>query len=140
MLRPQIAGTVNGASATNTGFQRRTEQASPDASQRRSGMTMSEVTGRRAESDAVEMGAGSAGAEGLTPGPRNAAAAWFATMLGWVLSPPKPGERGLVTVEFIFGIILVIAIVTVVVSVIHRPAMGDFFLKLIQWLLNLIKK
>ena len=101
---------------------------------------MSQVAGRCAGSDAVEVSAGTGGPDGRSRIQRKTAVAWFAAMLGWVLSPPKPGERGLVTVEFIFGIILVIAMVTVVVSVIHRPAMGDFFIKLIQWLLNLIRK
>lgn len=101
---------------------------------------MSEVVSRCTESDAVATDLE------MINGPipvrvhNTRMAAWFATMVGWVLSPPKPGERGLVTVEFIFGIVLVIAIITVIVSVIHRPAMGDFFLKLIQWLLNLIRK
>jgi hypothetical protein len=90
--------------------------------------------------DAVAADPGTVSGPLLPRAHRNGAAVWFATMIGWVLSPPKPGERGLVTVEFIFGIVLVIAIITVVVSVIHRPAMGDFFLKLIQWLLNLIRK
>ncbi|QGN33983.1 hypothetical protein [Microlunatus sp. Gsoil 973] len=49
------------------------------------------------------------------------------------------GERGLVTVEFIFGIILVIAIITVVVSVIHNPAVGQLMLQLLSWILGLIK-
>ena len=100
---------------------------------------MSELVIRRPDPDAVpaEMGSGAAGVR-RTEGP--AATVSFAMMLGWMLSPPKPRERGLVTVEFIFGIVLVIAIITVVVSVIHRPAMGDFFLNLIKWLLNLIRK
>ena len=48
-------------------------------------------------------------------------------------------ERGLVTVEFIFGIILVIAIITVVVSVIHNPAVGHLLVQLLSWILGLIK-
>lgn len=48
-------------------------------------------------------------------------------------------ERGLVTVEFIFGIILVIAIITVVVSVIHNPAIGSLLVQLLSWILGLIK-
>jgi len=48
-------------------------------------------------------------------------------------------ERGLVTVEFIFGIILVIAIITVVVSVIHNPAIGNLLMQLLSWILGLIK-
>lgn len=52
----------------------------------------------------------------------------------------QPGpERGLVTVEFIFGIILVIAIITVVVSVIHNPAIGNLLMQLLSWILGLIK-
>jgi len=48
-------------------------------------------------------------------------------------------QRGLVTVEFIFGIILVIAIITVVVSVIHNPAIGSLLVQLVSWILGLIK-
>lgn len=100
---------------------------------------MSELVIRRPDPDAATTEPGSGGVA-VSWTARTAATAWFATMLGWVLSPPKPQDRGLVTVEFIFGIVLVIAIITVVVSVIHRPAMGDFFLNLIKWLLNLIRK
>lgn len=51
----------------------------------------------------------------------------------------RGAERGLVTVEFIFGIILVIAIITVVVSVIHNPAIGKLLMELLSWILGLIK-
>jgi hypothetical protein len=56
-----------------------------------------------------------------------------------IAEPARGGERGLVTVEFIFGIILVIAIITVVVSVIHNPAVGQLMLQLLSWILGLIK-
>lgn len=54
-------------------------------------------------------------------------------------APAQGSERGLVTVEFIFGIILVIAIITVVVSVIHNPAIGKLLMELLSWILGLIK-
>ncbi len=100
---------------------------------------MSELVTRCSDTDTVATQT-AARAAGSSRTGRSLATAWIAAMIGWTLSPPKPGERGLVTVEFIFGIVLVIAIITVIVSVIHRPAMGDFFLNLIQWLLNLIRK
>jgi hypothetical protein len=56
-----------------------------------------------------------------------------------IAGPAPHSERGLVTVEFIFGIILVIAIITVVVSVIHNPAVGQLMLQLLSWILGLIK-
>lgn len=64
---------------------------------------------------------------------------WFVAMLGQLFTMPRRSQRGLVTVEFIFGIILVIAIITVVVSVIHNPAVGQLLLQLVSWLLGLIK-
>ncbi|MBO0813400.1 MAG: hypothetical protein J2P23_15345 [Microlunatus sp.] len=53
---------------------------------------------------------------------------------------PRWSQRGLVTVEFIFGIILVIALISVVVSVIHNPAVGQLLLQLVSWMLGLIKQ
>ena len=64
---------------------------------------------------------------------------WFVAILGQLLAMPRRAQRGLVTVEFIFGIILVIAIITVVVSVIHNPAIGQLLVQLISWMLGLIK-
>ncbi|SDS52789.1 hypothetical protein [Microlunatus soli] len=50
----------------------------------------------------------------------------FSTMLGYILSPPRPSERGMVTVEFIFGTLVVIAIVTVVATMLHDEKMATF--------------
>lgn len=64
---------------------------------------------------------------------------WFMAMLTHLVAASRRSQRGLVTVEFIFGIILVIAIISVVVSVIHNPAVGQLLLQLVSWLLGLIK-
>ena len=61
---------------------------------------------------------------------------WLASIVAWVLAPPKRGQRGITTIEYIFGAILAIAIVTVVVTVIRNPAVGEMMLKLIEWALK----
>lgn len=50
----------------------------------------------------------------------------FSTMLGYLLSPPRRSQRGMVTVEFIFGTLVVIAIVTVVATMLHDQKMATF--------------
>lgn len=55
------------------------------------------------------------------------AVTWFSTMLGYLLSPPRRSQRGMVTVEFIFGTLVVIAIVTVVATMLHDAKMATFF-------------
>lgn len=52
---------------------------------------------------------------------------WMAAMVGLVLSPPRRAQRGMVTVEFIFGTLVVIAIVTVVATMLHDAKMATFF-------------
>ncbi|HEY9293949.1 MAG TPA: hypothetical protein VIP98_21925 [Microlunatus sp.] len=66
--------------------------------------------------------------------------AWFATMLGFVLSPPRAGERGMVTVEFIFGVLIAIAIVTIVVSALGQKELAGFFMNVLKKLVSLIFK
>ena len=61
--------------------------------------------------------------------------AWLATMMSWVLAPRR-NERGVTTIEYIFGAILAIAIVTVVVGVIKNPAVGSLFMTLIEWVMK----
>ncbi|QDP95122.1 hypothetical protein FOE78_03605 [Microlunatus elymi] len=66
--------------------------------------------------------------------------AWFTTMLGFVLSPPRANERGMVTVEFIFGVLIAIAIVTVVVTALGQKELATFFLGVLKKLVSLIFK
>lgn len=91
---------------------------------------MSDVVVQEAVTGSVSPGVGRGG---------NGRPLWFVAMLAQLLAAPRRSQRGLVTVEFIFGIILVIAIISVVVSVIHNPAVGKLLLELVSWLLGLIK-
>ena len=65
---------------------------------------------------------------------------WLTTMLGFVLSPPRAGERGMVTVEFIFGVLIAIAIVTIVVSALGQKELATFFMNVLKKLVGLIFK
>lgn len=91
---------------------------------------MSDVVVQEAVTGSVSPGAGRVG---------DSRPLWFVAMLAQLVTAPRRSQRGLVTVEFIFGIILVIAIISVVVSVIHNPAVGKLLLELVSWLLGLIK-
>jgi hypothetical protein len=76
---------------------------------------------------------------GLKTAGRTGQPARFPARLARSLMPGRTAQRGLVTVEFIFGIILVIAMITVVVSVIHNPSIGRLLVEVVSWLLGLIK-
>lgn len=91
---------------------------------------MSDVVVQDAVTGSVSPGAGRGG---------DSRPLWFVAVLAQLVTAPRRSQRGLVTVEFIFGIILVIAIISVVVSVIHNPAVGKLLLELVSWLLGLIK-
>lgn len=63
--------------------------------------------------------------------------AMVASVLGWVLVPQSRSERGFTTVEYIFGIILAVAVITVFISVVTNDANQGLFTAVIEWALNL---
>lgn len=63
--------------------------------------------------------------------------AMVASVLGWVLVPPSRSERGFTTVEYIFGIILAVAVISVFISVVTNDANQGLFKAVIAWALKL---
>jgi Flp pilus assembly pilin Flp len=63
-------------------------------------------------------------------------AAWLAVLLGWMMSPVSRDQRGVTTIEYLFGAILAIAIVTVALTVFRRPETADLFQKVIEFVLK----
>lgn len=61
---------------------------------------------------------------------------WLASIIAWVMARPARDQRGITTIEYIFGAILAIAIITVVVAVVRNPVVGEMILTLIQWVLK----
>jgi hypothetical protein len=62
---------------------------------------------------------------------------WVAAVVGVILAPRKP-QRGMVTVEFIFGTLVVIAIVTIVATMLHDAKMAAFFADIFKKLVKMI--
>jgi hypothetical protein len=70
---------------------------------------------------------------------RLAPAAMVATVLGWVLAPQTRSERGFSSVEYIFGIILVVALISVFITVVKDDSTIDLIKGVMAWALKLNK-
>ena len=74
---------------------------------------------------------------GSTVGRRVNPITWLAAVIGVVLAPRR-SQRGIVTVEFIFGTLVVIAIVTIVATMLHDATMASFFADIFKKLVKMI--